>query len=67
MMRLAKSTGKNLRSLAAEVAEAVGSTLFEDVSVAGPGFVNFWIPDPVVAAEATAMLAKRPLLWASAR
>ncbi|MBY5569568.1 arginine--tRNA ligase [Rhizobium leguminosarum] len=57
VMRLAKSAGKNPRLLAAEVAEAARSALFDDVSVAGPGFVNFRLADAVAAAEATAMLA----------
>lgn len=57
MMRLAKSVGKNPRALAAAVAEAARGALFEDVSVAGPGFVNFRLTDAAIAAEASAMLA----------
>ncbi len=57
MMRLAKSAGKNPRMLAVAVAEAARSDLFEDVSVAGAGFVNFRLSDAAVAAEATAMFA----------
>lgn len=57
MMRLAKSAGKNPRVLASEVVEAIRNTLFEEVSVAGAGFVNFRLTDAAIAAEATAMLA----------
>ncbi|MBM7045503.1 arginine--tRNA ligase [Rhizobium lusitanum] len=57
MMRLAKSTGRNPRVLAAAVAEAIPNTFFEDVSVAGPGFVNFRLTDAAIAMEASAMLA----------
>ncbi|PYE30016.1 arginyl-tRNA synthetase [Rhizobium sp. PP-F2F-G38] len=57
MMRLAKSAGRNARVLAAEVVEAIPSTFFGDVSVAGPGFVNFRLTDAAIAMEASAMLA----------
>ena len=57
MMRLAKSLGKNPRDLAASVAELSAGGVFADVSVAGPGFVNFKLTDEAVAAEATKMLA----------
>lgn len=43
--------------LASEVVEAIPSTFFEDVSVAGPGFVNFRLTDAAIAMEASAMLA----------
>ncbi|NTF17624.1 arginine--tRNA ligase [Agrobacterium rubi] len=56
MMRLAKTLGKNPRELAAEVAAACGNSVFADVSVAGPGFVNFKLTDGALASEATAML-----------
>lgn len=61
MMRLAKSAGRNPRALAAEVAEAVRGAAFEDVSVAGPGFINFRLTDAAIAAEASAMLADAAL------
>jgi arginyl-tRNA synthetase len=57
MMRLAKAAGKNPRALAAAVAEAARNEIFDEVSVAGPGFVNFRLTDAALAAEATAMLA----------
>lgn len=57
MMRLAKSAGRNPGVLASEVVEAIPSTFFEDVSVAGPGFVNFRLTDAAIAMEASAMLA----------
>ncbi|MGZ2484004.1 arginyl-tRNA synthetase [Rhizobium pisi] len=56
MMRLAKDSGKNPRELAAAVAAAARSDAFDDVSVAGPGFVNFRLSDETITAEATAML-----------
>lgn len=56
MMRLAKSLGKNPRELAADVVAAVDDDVFAEVSVAGPGFVNFKLTDAALAAEATAML-----------
>ncbi|MGR9240317.1 arginine--tRNA ligase [Rhizobium leguminosarum] len=56
MMRLAKATRKNARELAASVAAAACNDVFDDVSVAGPGFVNFRLSDEAIAAEATAML-----------
>lgn len=57
MMRLAKVAGKNPRELAAAVADGAKNDVFEEVSVAGPGFVNFRLTDAAVADEATAMLA----------
>ncbi len=61
MMRLAKSVGRNPRALAADVAEVARDAAFEDVSVAGPGFINFRLSDAAVAAEASAMLADATL------
>ncbi|OHV23683.1 arginine--tRNA ligase [Rhizobium sp. RMa-01] len=56
MMPLAKAAGKNARELAASVASAAHHDVFEDVSVAGPGFLNFRLSNETIAAEATAML-----------
>lgn len=57
IMRLAKAAGKNPRELASAVAGAAHTEVFSDVSVAGPGFVNFRLTDDAVAALATDMLA----------
>lgn len=57
MMRLAKAAGRSPRALAADIAGAIPRTSFEDVSVAGPGFVNFRLTDAAIAMEAGAMLA----------
>jgi len=57
MMGLAKSAGLDPRQLAAKVADAARGPLFAEVSVAGPGFVNFRLTDAAVVTEATAMLA----------
>ncbi|UDF29995.1 UNVERIFIED_ORG: arginine--tRNA ligase [Roseateles sp. XES5] len=57
MMRLAKAAGRNPAALASEIAEAIPRTSFEDVSVAGPGFLNFRLTDAAIAMEAGAMLA----------
>jgi arginyl-tRNA synthetase len=56
MMRLARAAGQNPRELATAVAEAARNEVFDEVSVAGPGFVNFRLTDAAIAAEATAML-----------
>lgn len=56
MMRLARNAGKSPRELAAAVAAAARNVAFEDVSVAGPGFLNFRLSNEAIAAEATGML-----------
>lgn len=57
IMRLAKASGRNPRELASAVAGSAQAAVFSDVSVAGPGFVNFKLTDDAVAAEAMVMLA----------
>jgi len=43
-MRLAKAAGRNPRELAADIIEALeDNELVEKVSVAGPGFINFFV------------------------
>ncbi|RUM17818.1 arginine--tRNA ligase [Rhizobium phaseoli] len=61
MMRLAKATGKNTHELAASVAAAARNDVFDEVSVAGPGFVNFRLSNETIAAEAAAMLGNPAL------
>ncbi|MBB5666423.1 arginyl-tRNA synthetase [Rhizobium leguminosarum] len=56
IMRLTKAAGKTTRELATSIAVAARNDVFDDVSVAGPGFVNFRLSDETIAAEATAML-----------
>ncbi len=61
VMPLAKASGQNPRALAGKIAEATWSPSFEDVSVAGPGFINFRLTDAAIAAEASAMLSDPPI------
>ncbi|RDJ04294.1 hypothetical protein [Rhizobium grahamii] len=59
MIRLAKSAGRDPRVLAAEVAEVAQNALFEDVSVAGPGSVDFRLTNATPWRQAPSLLIRR--------
>ena len=57
-MSAAKPAGKNPRDVAGQIIAALkDNTLFADVSIAGPGFINLKLTDAAVAAHAQAMAA----------
>jgi arginyl-tRNA synthetase len=62
IMAAAKRAGSNPRDLASSIAAAVDPSLFADVSVAGPGFINLSLKDSTIAAAATAQLLDPALL-----
>ena len=52
-MQLAGKVGKNPRDIALQIAEALQATgSFTSVDVAGPGFINLWLSDDMLLAEA---------------
>jgi len=51
-MQIAKSAGQNPRDIAERLSmELLGTGLFSDVSVAGPGFINLRIKDEILVGE----------------
>jgi arginyl-tRNA synthetase len=62
VMAAAKRAGRNPRELAQEIASSVDRSLFCDVSVAGPGFINLSLADEAIALLATAQLHDDRLL-----
>jgi arginyl-tRNA synthetase len=60
-LRLAKSLGRNPRELAGEIVEALPSSeLVEEVSVAGPGFINFRLSRTALQQELGRVLEQGP-------
>lgn len=55
-MMLAKKVGTNLRTLAAQIVEAVGTSPLATLDIAGPGFINFRIHPAYFAERAHEML-----------
>lgn len=62
IMAAANRAGLNPRELAQSVAASVDSSPFADVSVAGPGFINFTFKDETVSSLATEQLRDPALL-----
>jgi len=57
-LQLAKPLGKNPRDVAGAIVDALNNTGdFSDVSVAGPGFINFRVSESQLAADLVAMAA----------
>jgi arginyl-tRNA synthetase len=56
MMRLGKALGRNPRELASDVASFASKELSAEVTIAGPGFINFKFSDEVIATEATRLM-----------
>ena len=55
-LQLSKPLGRNPREIAEEIAGKLESTdMVKSVEVAGPGFINLWLSDSALRAEATRM------------
>lgn len=56
----ARRASKNPRELATEIQKKLGDNkLFEKIEIAGPGFINFWVNDNVLAENVTEMRRRK--------